>query len=79
MSSLWMMISFITINIGIFNLLPIPALDGARLVFLTIEAIRRKPISAEREGMVHFVGIMLLMILMLVITFKDIWMLVVGG
>jgi regulator of sigma E protease len=79
LSSLWMMISFITINIGIFNLLPIPALDGARLVFLTIEAIRRKPISAEREGMVHFVGIMLLMILMLVITFKDIWMLVVGG
>lgn len=64
--------SFITVNIGIFNLLPIPALDGARLVFLLVEAIRRKPIPPEREGMVHFVGMALLFLLMIAVTFQDI-------
>lgn len=72
LSSLLTMIAFITINIGIFNLLPIPALDGARFVFLLIEAIRRKPIKAEHEGMVHFIGLAALMLLMLVVTFNDI-------
>ena len=66
------MIAFITINIGIFNLLPIPALDGARFVFLLIEAIRRKPMKAEHEGMVHFIGLAALMLLMLIVTFNDI-------
>lgn len=64
--------SFITINLGIFNLLPFPALDGGRLVFLIIEAIRHKPIKVEYEAMVHFIGIVLLMILMAVVTFNDI-------
>ena len=64
--------SFITINVGIFNLLPIPALDGARLVFLVVEAIRRKPIPPEREGMVHLIGMALLMLLLLAVTFQDI-------
>lgn len=64
--------SFITINVGIFNLLPIPALDGARLVFLLVEAIRRKPIPPEQEGMVHLVGMALLFLLMIAVTFQDI-------
>ncbi len=64
--------AFMTINVGIFNLLPLPALDGGRLVFLIIEAVRRKPVKPEHEGMVHFVGLALLMLLMLVVTFNDI-------
>ena len=59
-------------NLGIMNLLPIPALDGVRLVFLGIEAVRKKPVPKEKEGMVHFVGIVLLMLLMVVILFNDI-------
>ena len=62
----------ISANLGIMNLLPIPALDGGRLVFLIIEAIRRKPVPREKEGMVHFVGIVLLMILMVFVLFNDI-------
>lgn len=64
--------AFMTINVGIFNLLPLPALDGGRLVFLVIEAIRRKPVKPEHEGMVHIVGLALLMLLMLFVTFNDI-------
>lgn len=63
---------FITINVGIFNLLPIPALDGARAFFLIIELIRRKPMKPEHEGAVHFIGFMLLMGLMAVVTVLDI-------
>lgn len=59
-------------NLGVMNLLPIPALDGGRLVFLIIEAIRRKRIDPEKEGMVHFVGMMCLMALMVFIMFSDI-------
>ena len=62
----------ISANLGIMNLLPIPALDGGRLVFLIIEAIRRKPVPREKEGMVHFIGIVLLMVLMVVIMANDI-------
>jgi len=62
----------ISVNVGIFNLLPLPALDGGRLVFLVIEAIRRKPIKAETEGMVHFAGFALLMLLMIIVTFNDV-------
>lgn len=63
---------FITINVGIFNLLPIPALDGARAVFLVIEGIRRKPIKPEHEGMVHLIGMAALLILMAVVTVSDV-------
>ncbi len=63
---------FITMNLGIFNLLPLPALDGGRLVFILIEMIRRKPIDPKYEGYVHFAGIVLLMLLMVLITFKDV-------
>ena len=73
------LVAFITINIGIMNLLPIPALDGARFIFLLIEAIRRKPIPAEKEGLVHFIGFALLMLLMIIVTFNDISRLFTGG
>ncbi|MDD6211954.1 MAG: RIP metalloprotease RseP [Clostridiales bacterium] len=59
-------------NLGILNLLPIPALDGGRLVFLAVEAIRGKPVSPDREGQVHIIGFVLLMILMVFVMFNDI-------
>lgn len=62
----------ISINLGIMNLLPIPALDGSRIIFLVLEAMRGKPVDPEKEAMVHMVGITLLMLLMIVITYKDI-------
>lgn len=62
----------ISINLGVMNLLPLPALDGGRLVFLVLEAIRRKPIKQELEGYVHFAGIVVLMALMVVIILKDV-------
>ena len=70
--SLLSMIALITINLGVFNLLPVPALDGARILFLLIELVRRKPMKPEHEGMVHFVGFAALMLLMLVVTFNDV-------
>ena len=66
------MLALLTINVGIFNLLPIPALDGGRLVFLLIEAIRRKPIKAKYEGFVHAAGFLLLIGFMLFVTYSDI-------
>ncbi|KOF10414.1 zinc metalloprotease [Planococcus glaciei] len=62
----------LSINLGIMNLLPLPALDGGRLMFFIIEGIRGKPVDRQKEGMVHFVGIMLLMLLMIVVTWNDI-------
>ena len=59
-------------NLGVMNLLPLPALDGGRLVFLFVEAIRRKRILPEKEGYVHLVGIALLMVLMVFVMFNDI-------
>lgn len=63
---------FISINLGFFNLLPIPALDGSRLVFLLFELIRGKPVNPEKEGFVHFIGFVFLILLMLVVAYKDI-------
>lgn len=65
-------LSMITINVGVFNLLPLPALDGGRLFFIFIEMIRRKPIPADKEGKVHTVGLVFLLALMAVITISDI-------
>ena len=62
----------VTANLGIMNLLPIPALDGGRLVFLILEAVRGKRIPPEKEGMVHFAGFAVLMVLMIVVMFNDI-------
>ena len=69
--SLLNLATLLTINIGIINLLPLPALDGGRLVFLVIEAIRGKPIPPEKEGMVHLAGFMGLMLLMVIVLFND--------
>ena len=63
---------FITINVGIFNLLPVPALDGSRAVFLIIEGIRRKPLKPEVEGIIHLVGMGALVLLFIVVTVSDI-------
>ncbi len=64
--------ALISVNLGIMNLLPLPALDGGRIVFLAWEAISGKPVDPEKEGMVHFLGFVLLMILFVVILVKDI-------
>ena len=63
---------FITVNVGLFNLLPIPGLDGSRFVFLLIEAIRRKPVPKNREAMVHLIGMAALFLLMILVTVQDI-------
>lgn len=63
---------FISINLGFFNLLPIPALDGSKLAFLLYEGITKKKIPQDKEGFIHFVGFVLLLALMIMITYKDI-------
>ena len=75
---LWL-IFIISLNLGIINLLPLPALDGGRLLFLIVEAIRRKPVPPEKEGMVHAIGMVLLLGLFVVLTFHDIVKLIGGG
>ena len=59
-------------NLGVMNLLPIPALDGGRLIFLIVEAIRRRRVEPELEAKIHFAGLMLLMLLMVVVMFNDV-------
>ena len=71
MISMLNIILMLSVNLGILNLLPIPALDGGRLVFLLLEVIRGKPIPPEKEGMVHFVGLVFFMVLMVFIFFND--------
>lgn len=68
----------ISISLAVFNLLPIPALDGGRLLFLLIELVRGKPIDREKEGMVHFIGLMVLLALILFLTYNDIINLIRG-
>lgn len=70
-NSLLLLLGFISINLGFFNLLPIPALDGSRIVFLLIELVRGKPIDPNKEGMIHMIGFILLISLMLIVTYKD--------
>lgn len=77
-NNILMMMLIITVNLGIVNLLPLPALDGGRLVFLIIEGIRRKPINPKYEGFVHAAGFAVLIGLMLVITYSDILRLITG-
>ena len=64
--------ALISVNIGVMNLLPFPALDGGRIFFVLVEAVRRKPIPPEKEGVVHFIGMALLIALMIVATWNDI-------
>ena len=77
--NLLMILAFITINIGVANLLPLPALDGGRLLFLVIEGIRRKPVNPKYEGYVHAAGMVLLLLLMVVVSLNDILRIARGG
>ncbi|MGN0148624.1 MAG: site-2 protease family protein, partial [Clostridia bacterium] len=70
------LVGLLTINLGVFNLLPIPALDGGRLFFMIIELIRRKPIPPEKEGMVHAIGMLLLFALIIFVSFNDVMRLI---
>lgn len=70
--TLLQMVALITINVGVFNLLPLPALDGGRLLFLLFELVTRKKVPAKFEGLVHFIGLVLLFGLMIIVTFSDI-------
>lgn len=72
------MMMIITVNLGVVNLLPFPALDGGKLLFLIVEGIRRRPINPRYEGWVNAAGFCLLMVLMVVVTYSDILRLVTG-
>lgn len=75
---LLMLVAFITVNLGVFNLLPLPALDGGRLLFLLLEAVRRKPLNPCWEGIVNAAGFMMLIGLVIFATFNDIVRLITG-
>ncbi len=64
--------TLLTVNLGVINLLPLPALDGGRLLFLLLEAVRGKPVPPEKEGMVHLAGFAVLMFVMRLVLFNDI-------
>ncbi len=66
------LLALISVNLGVMNLLPIPGLDGSRLLFLLVEGVRRKPVNRNLEGMIHGAGLILLMGLMVLLTYKDI-------
>jgi regulator of sigma E protease len=68
---LWFM-ALIAVNLGIINLLPLPALDGGRLIFIVLEMIRKKPVPPEKEGLVHMIGMIALLLLMVALTVSDI-------
>lgn len=72
LSNLLGLTGVLSIQLGIINLFPIPALDGSRLIFLLIEGLRGKPLNPEKENMIHLVGFVLLMVLMLAVTYKDV-------
>ena len=70
--------AFLSINVGVINLLPIPAFDGGHILFIIIEIIKGSPVNPEIENKIHMVFLVLLMLLMIVITFNDI-MRIFGG
>ncbi len=76
LANLLPIMALITINLGIFNLLPFPALDGGRLVFILFEMITRKPVPQKYEALVHGIGFAILIAFMLIVTAKDIWSLI---
>lgn len=71
-ANLVFLLAYININLGVFNLLPIPALDGGRAIFILIEMIFGKKISQEKEGYIHMVGLILLLALIAIVTIKDV-------
>lgn len=78
MSTVMNLFAFITVNVGIFNILPIPALDGGRLVFLLFEAVTRRRIKPEYEAYVHFAGFVLVILLFVFVSYQDIVNLIRG-
>jgi len=78
MQNMWMFVALIAVNLAVLNLLPLPALDGGRILFLLVELIRRKPINPKYEGMVHLVGLAMFLLLMLYVSFNDIMRLIRG-
>jgi regulator of sigma E protease len=72
LNNIIMMMMMITVNLGVVNLMPFPALDGGRLVFLAIEGIRKKPMAKNAEGYMNFAGFVALMVLMVILTYQDI-------
>lgn len=66
------MMAMLSINLGIFNLIPIPALDGGKILMNLIEAIRRKPLKRETETYITFVGVVIMLVLMVAVTWNDI-------
>ncbi len=70
--------AFLSINLGVINLLPIPALDGSRIVFAVVEKIRRKPLDPEKEGFIHWLGFMFLVMIIIFATYNDIVRLIKG-
>ena len=70
--SLFLLIAYITINLGVFNLLPFPALDGGKLVLLVVELIRGKPLDPKYEGYINLAGFVILFGLMIVVTVSDV-------
>lgn len=71
-ANLIFLLAYININLGVFNLLPIPALDGGRAIFILIEMIFGKKISQEKEGYIHMVGLIMLLALIAIVTIKDV-------
>jgi regulator of sigma E protease len=67
-----MIVALLSLNLGLINLFPFPALDGSRIVFILIELISRRPIPPDKEGMVHYIGFIILIALILLITYNDI-------
>ena len=72
LASLLNLTAVLSLNLGFFNLLPFPALDGGRLIFIIYEMLRGTPVDHEKESMVHIVGLVILMLLMVFILIRDI-------
>ncbi|HXK76869.1 MAG TPA: site-2 protease family protein [Oscillospiraceae bacterium] len=79
LDSLLFIVALVTVNLGVVNLLPLPALDGGRILFMLLEAIRGKPINQKVESAIHSAGFILLILLMIYVTANDIMKLVNGG
>ncbi len=77
--SILLILAIVTVNLGVFNLIPLPALDGGRIFFMIIELFRGKPVDQKIEGTIHAVGMGLLMLLMVIVAYNDIVRLITGG
>lgn len=78
MLNLLAFMAFLSINLGVLNLLPIPALDGSLIMYAVVEAIRKKPIAPEKQGFINWIGFMCLMLLIVLVTYNDIVRLIKG-